>query len=243
MNIKNKIFGLYIRIKRMASYYYNISFHPFWREKRLKPKVLGNKYGRGYFIPGLLKDDNLVYSFGIGEDISFDLGLIKEYKSTIVGFDPTPKSIQWVKDNHEIPKSFSFMEYGLAKDSGSKRFYLPADSTQVSASLTKNLGGGHIDCDFLSFEDVLNKLGHTYVDLAKIDIEGEEYNLFQDWLNRGYTPPIGQIWVEFHPERAGYTNFSTNQFVRKLKKISLEPARSALVKRTNHYLLVNTKYS
>lgn len=239
MNYKNKIFGVYMRIIRTINYLYHTSFSSIWKSENLKVEVIGNKYGRGYYIPGLLRKEGIVYSFGIGEDVSFDLELLKNHDIRIVGFDPTPKSIDWVKNNHEIPGNFIFQEYGLSAKTGQLRFFLPENDSQVSASLTKDLGGGYIDCNFLTFQDTLERLGDSFVDLAKIDIEGEEYNLFKSWIDSEYIPPIGQIWVEFHPERAGFSNISTYKFVKSLEKISLVIAQNTVVKRTNHYLLVN----
>ena len=46
-----------------------------------------------------LNSKSVVYSIGIGTDASFDLELINTFNCEIYGFDPTPKSIRWVKKN------------------------------------------------------------------------------------------------------------------------------------------------
>jgi hypothetical protein len=41
-----------------------------------------------------LDSTNIVYSVELGFDISFDRELIKTYGLKVLGFDPTPKSIE-----------------------------------------------------------------------------------------------------------------------------------------------------
>ncbi len=58
-----------------------------WRRFRGRPRhgveldaesvFLGTSYGGYEVLPALLGRDSVVYSVGIGEDISFDLGLIE----------------------------------------------------------------------------------------------------------------------------------------------------------------------
>lgn len=63
----------------------------------------GNSYG-GFFInPTLLNKKSIVYSIGIGKDISFDTKCIKNHTCRIFAFDPTPKSIDWLKTKICLP--------------------------------------------------------------------------------------------------------------------------------------------
>jgi hypothetical protein len=58
----------------------------------------GTDYG-GYLLPENIKLDSnsIVYSIGIGEDISFDATLSGKYNCKIFMFDPTPRSIEHVE--------------------------------------------------------------------------------------------------------------------------------------------------
>ena len=55
---------------------------------------LGTNYG-GWYVPTNmnLNENSIIYSGGVGEDISFDLLLHDKYKSNIFLIDPTKKAI------------------------------------------------------------------------------------------------------------------------------------------------------
>jgi hypothetical protein len=69
--------------------------------KRIEYRVptirLGTEYGGWSLCPHLLCQESIVYSIGIGDDISFDLSLIKKFGITVNAFDPTPESVKWVR--------------------------------------------------------------------------------------------------------------------------------------------------
>ena len=54
---------------------------------------LGTNYG-GWYVPlnMNLNENSIIYSGGVGEDMSFDLIMQQKYKSTIYLIDPTKKS-------------------------------------------------------------------------------------------------------------------------------------------------------
>ena len=54
---------------------------------------LGTIHG-GWYVPSQmnLSEDSIIYSGGVGEDISFDLLLSEKYKSNIILIDPTIRS-------------------------------------------------------------------------------------------------------------------------------------------------------
>src|SRR5262245_49383259 len=57
----------------------------------------GSDYGGWDVVATNICADSIVYSFGVGEDASFDMALIERFGLTIHAFDPTPKSIEWAK--------------------------------------------------------------------------------------------------------------------------------------------------
>lgn len=248
-----KIFKEYILMKRniytplLKRWYKYIHFpalslfHTLWRLRSSKNIVrIGSDYGGGWVIIEDLNSSSLVYSFGIGEDITFDKHLIQSTGCKVFGFDPTPKAARWVrKMDLSIPKEFEFLEVGLAEKTGHQNFFLPSNPNYVSGSLTKDLQGKSITCMFFTLQDILAKNGHNFIDLIKLDVEGAEYLILKSWLKTGYIPPARQIWIEFHPELAGYTIRSTLSLVRKLRRINLVSIKSIY---PQYFLLINKKY-
>jgi len=158
----------------------------------------GNVYG-GFFVnPSLINSQSIVYSFGIGEDISFDRMMIEQHDCQLFAFDPTPKSIQWVK-NQQLPQEFHFQEYGLASETGMAEFNLPANDQYVSGSLVSHQkvdATKKVSVPMKSFVDIVNELNHNKIDVLKMDIEGSEFDVIETILNSDVI--IDQFLIEFH---------------------------------------------
>ncbi len=81
----------------------------------------GSDYGGWNVVTASINVDSIVYSFGIGEDASFDAALVEKYGLTVHAFDPTPKSIEWVK-KQGFSDQFVMHEYGIAAFDGTVSF-------------------------------------------------------------------------------------------------------------------------
>jgi len=158
---------------------------------------LGSMYG-GWVIAGAYIDSHsIVYSFGIGEDASFDTALIGTFNVFVHAFDPTPRSIDWVR-RQQFSHQFIMHEYGIAAFDGEAPFNPPEDSNHVSHTMldrpSTNAKSFLVPVKRLS--TIMQELGHTRIDLLKMDIEGAEYEVIDDIAVSGIRPR--QILVEFH---------------------------------------------
>lgn len=168
---------------------------------------LGTEYGKHYVNIELINKDSIVYSFGIGEDVSFDLELIKLTNCNIYGFDPTPKAIKYVQKNINL-NNFTFFEYGLSNIDGELTFSSP--NNPEHASYKENINGS-INFPVKKLSSILKELNHTKIDLLKLDIEGSEYSVINNFLEENILPQ--QIAVEFHRD--------TNSIVEWIKNNKL----------------------
>jgi len=73
---------------------------------------------------GLLGADWVVYSAGTGEDISFDVGMVKRFGCAVHAFDPTPRARDFVRRQTHLPPGFHFHPYGLWDKDVTVRFYV-----------------------------------------------------------------------------------------------------------------------
>jgi FkbM family methyltransferase len=178
----------------------------------------GNLYGGFYVANGSLCENSIVYSLGIGEDVSFDLDIIEKYNCKIFAYDPTPKSVKWVNKNISN-KNFSFSPIGISDEKGTKLFYLPKKSNHVSGSLKKintvNESNG-VKLQFDTLKNQIIKNNHKKIDLLKMDIEGSEYDVIDSILNEKIE--IDQILVEFHPHLVQNGREKTKSSIYKLEK-------------------------
>lgn len=158
----------------------------------------GNSYGGFFACPENLNSRSIVYSVGIGRDISFDNAMINKHECMVFGFDPTPGSIEWVKNN-AMPSSFKFFPFGLGNRDSTEKFYLPRNPGEISGSIVKqsNVTTNQFEMvEIRSLETIASNFGHTSIDVLKMDIEGSEYDVIDSIISSKVT--IHQILIEFH---------------------------------------------
>lgn len=187
-------------------------------ENKRDKQWYGNGYGGFYLDPTLISENAIVYSFGIGEDISFDLDLIGKHQCQIFGFDPTPKSISWITQNPP-PNRFYFYPFGIGERTEKVLFHLPKNKDHVSGSIyehslvdEKNL----VEVTLKEFKEITTELGHQQIDVLKMDIEGSEYAVMQGILESGI--PIKQILVETHERFFANGKQKGDDFFKLLKE-------------------------
>lgn len=158
----------------------------------------GNQYGGFYLNPNLIHKDSIIYSFGIGEDISFDKELINVHNCQVYGFDPTPKSIKWCKEQ-VLLMNFHLYDFGISQETGKFKFHLPKNNKHISGSVIEHDNVSKedvVEVEMKSFVDIVKSLGHDRVDVVKMDIEGSEYHVIESILLSGIQ--VDQIAVELH---------------------------------------------
>lgn len=192
------------QLKRAVNLVYRIKRWPYIKTDSDKYKLhrYGNNYG-GFMVydEDLKKSPHpIIYSFGIGEDLSFSEELMNTFSPEIYAFDPTPKAIQFVK-NHELSKnsSFHFSPIGLSdKDETTTFFIKPEGAKDVSGSVIprKNLMKEGIEVNMECIKTISKKNGHTYIDLLKMDVEGSEFKVVEGLKECDVA--INQICLELH---------------------------------------------
>jgi FkbM family methyltransferase len=180
---------------------------------------LGTRYG-GWTVPvQLLNEGSICYCFGAGEDISFDVALIKRFGCQVYTFDPTPRSIEHVallfehtqqnrptavNNNPDVLydvtqedlKKLHFYDFGIWSENAIIKFYAPRNSEHVSHSiLNLQQTSDYFEAQCFTLQWVMNTLGHNQLDLAKFDIEGAEYAVLGSIVKNGIRPRI--LCVEF----------------------------------------------
>jgi FkbM family methyltransferase len=158
----------------------------------------GTDYGGWAVVPDALSSEAVVYSFGVGDDISFDLSMIQKYGLTVHAFDPTPRSIAWVREQ-SMPSQFVFHDIGIGDHDGMLTLFPPEKESHTSftvidrAATLRHVG---VEVPVRRLSTVMRDLGHERIDLLKMDIEGAEYDVLRTLEEDGIYPE--QVLVEFH---------------------------------------------
>lgn len=188
---------------------------------------LGSPYG-GWIIPqNKLTSDSICYLVGAGEDISFDLALIEKFGCQAHIFDPTPRAVEHVKTvQNNIAKNVRsacrtsptgfYPDYapsiaekihlhpvGVWNEDTRLRFFAPANEAYVSHSLV-NLQhtAQFIEVPVERLKTIAERLGHSRINLLKIDIEGAEYQVIES-IVEGHLE-IDMLCIEFDESAANH---------------------------------------
>lgn len=145
--------------------------------------------------PDGLDSKSIVYSGGVGSDISFEHELVNHFRCEVVLFDPSPTGLETMsRPEHKIPQ-FHFFPVALAGHTGTLKMAPPLDP-QGDAWFPQANAARTIEVPCTDLPSLLERNGHEHIDLLKLDIEGSEYEVIDQILNRRI--PVRQICVEFH---------------------------------------------
>ncbi|HET7240717.1 MAG TPA: FkbM family methyltransferase [Gemmatimonadales bacterium] len=183
---------------------------------RLPMLTLGRGHGRWMVWPDPIRPDTVVYSFGVGRDVSFERDLIARFGVTIHAFDPTPLSLEWAR-REQLPPGFVLHEVGIAEYDGVARFAGPAQSDWDSFSMVRESGiGDAVEAPVARLATLVARVGGAPPELLKLDIEGAEYRVLPDLLGSGFRPR--QILVEWHHRWAETGARATRDTTRLLNR-------------------------
>jgi len=166
----------------------------------------------------------LMYSFGISNDISFEMEILRRTSCHIHAFDPTIGSLPF--DNYNASLSMA---------------------AQQRITFHKLALGGHSSssAEHLLHETmrgIMGRLGHTYVDILKVDVEGAEWKAFD---GSPYLP-IGQLLIELHYQglpqlRNFFARMQANGLHPFSREINLQPAIAGGMPVAAEYSFINPK--
>lgn len=172
----------------------------------------GSIYGGWTIISDSLSRDSIVYSVGIGNDITFDISVISKYGCEIFGYDPTP-GIDTFLSNSSVPDNFLFRSIGLSSNNGTLKFFKPKVESHVSHQKFSSGNEEELIVPCETLDSIMKREDHSYIDLLKMDIEGFEYEVVEDFIGKGIYPK--QLLIEYHHAVCG--NDKTEKSIHLLK--------------------------
>ena len=163
---------------------------------RCPTACFGNHRAEWCVCPAGLSEASIVYSCGVGTDISFDLELIRRFGLKVHGFDPAPSAMPGFGRRACRRNLFSTI-LALAVTMV-KRSSARPNPNHVSYSLLSRGKGGPcaVEAPVRRLATILENLGHQKIDVLKMDIEGAEYEVVRELV--ACEKPVNQLLVEFH---------------------------------------------
>lgn len=119
--------------------------------------------------------------------------VLERFGCTVHVFEPVPEYAAAIEARLARHGRVHVHRYGLAGATGEVDFLLAADG---SSALRR--GGERRRVRMRGAAEVFEELGLGQVDLAKVNIEGGEYELLEHLLDRGLVPSIAHVQVQFH---------------------------------------------
>ena len=214
---------------------------------RRQAKRIGSEYGGWTFDNSLLTTDSVIYSFGLGTDISWDLELISMTSCHVHGFDDTPGSNAFLRKQRRsglLPRKFHWHRCVLSDSDGEMTMRLPTGyqrsyaAHRVGARSAK--GALEVRARAHSLQSIMACLNHTRIDLMKMDIEGSEFFIL-DGPAGPPRLPVCQLLIEFHG-RLSRPRAKTNA-LRALTSAGFEVIRQeARPDGADNALLMNSRF-
>jgi FkbM family methyltransferase len=177
----------------------------------------GARSGVWTVCPEGLGPNSVVYSFGVGNNIDWELALIQRFGVCVHAFDPTPASVAWVR-LQALPDRFCFQPVGIAGHDGYSTFRLPPHGSRFNYhpvfTRTREPEAEDVTLPVRRLSTMMAELAHDHIDLLKMDVEGAEYGALDDMLTAGIRPR--QVLVEFHHHFASIGLDETVRAIRGL---------------------------
>jgi FkbM family methyltransferase len=179
-----------------------------------------------------LNAKSIIYSAGVGSDISFEHELVKNFACQVILLDPSPTGLRTMSlSENKIPE-FRHFPLALAAHNGTLNMAPPLDPQGDSWFARKDITEKHeVRCTDL--HSLMAQNGHQHIDFLKLDIEGCEYEVIDDLLKRRL--PIRQICVEYH--HGIVPGITRGQTIRSMLKLIARGYKLLCQEGANHTFL------
>jgi FkbM family methyltransferase len=211
------------------------AFYALLINRKFKLVTLGDQsYGLQWTIcPTGLGPESVVYSGGVGEDISFEHELVGQFGCNILLLDPSPTGLKTMeRPENQVPQ-FRFFPMALAARSGKLTLAPPQDGLSWFA---REDAEATLEVPCWDLQSIMRQQRHTRIDLLKLDIEGCEYEVINAFLEQRI--PIRQICVEFH--HGVLPNIRRSQTVRSILKLRARGYKLLCQEGGNHTFISGT---
>ena len=142
----------------------------------------------------------VVFSFGVRDDISFEVDLMKRSHCKIFAFDP---SVQSLPDGSQSMKSCN----------GQSAIHF--NSVGIGAVSTTSIDE-KTQFKLSNLADLMSQVNVEKIDLLKMDIEGGEWEVFRQLSSSGILRNVDQLSIELHFKQSKTNNAGKNSGIHEV---------------------------
>lgn len=205
----------YLNENNITAYNSFKNFYAGTLDANLKTTTCGDPFFCFQIALEFLRENSIVYSFGIGNNYSFECNLTNTYNCKVFSFDPSPEVVYKMKEE-QLPYNLKYYEYGLSDIDGIKAFHIPSSGKagkNYSEFYRPGVDTSVVNLQVYQLSTLMKKLGHTHLDLLKMDIEGSEFIVLPNILQTNVQ--IKQLCLETHA-RIFPNSIEKMQWIKKL---------------------------
>jgi len=202
--------------RRFKDFRYRV-FYGLFLSRRYPLLELGNRAtgcSWNIFASGL-NSDSVIYSGGVGRDITFEDSLSQRFGCSVILFDPSPTGLETMRLPENQRPQFKFDPVALAGRCG-RLTLVPPQNPEEGSWFASAGGNDALEVEAVDLATLMQRHGHAHIDLLKIDIEGAEYDVLDHLLTRRLR--VRQVAVEFHHSNLpGITRQQTIRAILKMR--------------------------
>jgi len=119
--------------------------------------------------------------------------IIEKYNPNVFLFEPVKEFYDYLVDKFQNNPKVKIFNYGIAADYRMDTLYLRGDGT--SKYIT---GDTPVSVEFIPVEKMFELIGVNKVDLAQINIEGEEFPVLEKIIENKLVTKFSHLQIQFH---------------------------------------------
>ena len=187
-------------------------------------------FGNYLIREDLINLDSVIYSFGVGNSISFEEKISAKFGCKIYCYDPTSIATDFMNNYHYDKNKIIYNCYGIWIEDKKVKFFAQNEKNQTKrgGSITNLFESQKYDLlQCYTLGTLMSQNNHSNIDLVKLDIEGAGIDVIDNFVSQNIFPK--QIIAEFE--------YSENEYIDQKKFSEWENKLMSLINKLkrNHY--------
>jgi FkbM family methyltransferase len=211
------LFNKLIKKEQNRQKLYSFNLEIFFYSPQSYFFLLNEIFAKSIYENKDIQNPSIIIDAGANIGISVLWFRLKFPKAKIIAFEPDPNNLLLLEKNIKINKlkNIEIVKKAISNKSGKSIFYRindPIQNLDSGLKLNQNLSNSQYLVNTCKLSTHIN----SKVDLLKMDIEGAEYDVFEELISSKKIDKINNIYFEAHY----FNNIEKNIFFKLLEKLN-----------------------